>query len=297
MSEQPPPRRGPRLENRLPAEGINSSTEHPLREFTWLIGASLAVLLLVVAVVGWGARWLAPKLPFSTEVALAERLLDHPQKPEDAAISAALQSVADRVAARMGLPDGMGVVVQFEHAPTVNAYASLGGRIRVHQGLLARLRSEDEIASLLAHEIAHVKHRHVASSMGRGLALALLLGFFSADAGASAAQSTLGQATGLAMLGYSREQERQADDEALHAVVAAYGHAGGLVALFTNLRQTVPAGDEGIESLSTHPLTSSRLAAIQAAADQAGWPTQGALTPQAPVLAALRPAAPAVPRP
>ena len=85
--------------------------------------------------------------------------------------------------------------------------------------------------------------------------------------------------------------------DALHAVVAAYGHAGGLVALFTNLRQTVPAGDEGIESLSTHPLTSSRLAAIQAAADQAGWPTQGALTPQAPVLAALRPAAPAVPRP
>ena len=73
MSEE---QRGPRLENRLPAEGINSSSEHPLKEFAWLIVASGVTLLVLMALASWGARWLAPQLPFSAEVALAQRLVE-----------------------------------------------------------------------------------------------------------------------------------------------------------------------------------------------------------------------------
>jgi predicted Zn-dependent protease len=287
MSESPPG--GPLLENRLPAEGINSSTEHPLKEFGWLIGACLATLLLVVLLVSWAAQWLAPRVPFSTEVALAERLVDREQGPADAARSAALQVLAQRVAGQMQLPPGMSVVVQYEESKIINAFATVGGRIRIHSALLARLRSEDELAALLAHEIAHVKYRHVAANLGRGTALALLLGVVSIDAGA-AAQSALGQATGIALMGYSREQEREADEAALQAVHRLYGHVGGALDLFTRLDKANPDAPPTV--LSTHPLSAERLKAMQHQAQQAGWPLTGERTPLPSALACL-PRAPA----
>lgn len=277
MSEPPPP--GPRLENRLPAEGINSSDEHPLREFAWLITASLVTLGALMLVLGWSARWLAPKLPFSAEVALAERLLDSPEPAPQAARSAALQALAERVAAQMQLPAGMQVKLRYDDSAVANAYATVGGRVRVFDGLLRELKSEEALAALLAHEIAHVRHRHVAANLGRGLALAVLLSVVSADAGAAAAQGLLGQTAGLALLGYSREQEAQADADALAAVVALYGHAGGVIELFEQLERSSPRDGPPLALLRSHPHTATRLADMRARAQAAGWPLSGPRTP------------------
>lgn len=274
-----PPHRGPRLENRLPAEGINSSEEHPLREFAWLVGSALVAMLLLLGLLVWGARWLAPQVPFSAEVALAERLGVARPRPEHAAQTRELQALADRVAAAMQLPTGVSVTLSYDGSRVVNAYATIGGRVVVFRGLLHKLRSEDALAALLAHEIAHVKHRHVAASLGRGLAVATVLGVLSADAGAAVAQSALGQAAGLALLGYSRDQESQADDEAVRAVVALYGHAAGVIELFASLGQPDRGGAAEMTLLRTHPLTAARLQAVRARAAQAGWAVEGATRP------------------
>jgi beta-barrel assembly-enhancing protease len=279
VSEESPNQSGPRLENRLPAEGINSSNEHPLKEFAWLIGASVVTVLVLSVCLMTAARWLAPQTPFSAEVVLAERLVDRPEKPENAERSAALQAVADKVAAHMGLPEGMKIVVRYDESPVVNAYATLGGRIRVYNGLMKKLASEDALAALLAHEIAHVKHRDVAAGMGQGLAVALLLGVVSADAGAAVAQVALGQAANLTMLGHSREREAQADSAALRALVGLYGHAQGLEMLFTQLSQSKTEDSPSLALFRSHPVTPARLAAIQTQAQQNGWPTTGPLTP------------------
>lgn len=276
---QPAGPAGPTLENRLPAEGINSSDEHPLREFAWLVAAALVTLALTVLLVGWAARWLAPQLPFAVEVGLAERIVDKAATPQSAPRSAALQALAHRVAAQMQLPPGMSLRVTWEAAPLVNAYATVGGRIRVYQGLLDKLQSEEALTALLAHEIAHTKHRHVAANVGRGLALAMLLGVVSSDAGAAAAETLLSSATGLALLSYSREQERQADDEALAASVALYGHGGGMVELFTQLRPAAAAEDPSMALLRTHPMTQERIEAVQSSARNAGWSLAGDRTP------------------
>lgn len=273
----------PRLENRLPPEDLLERDDHPLRELAWLLAASLAALALLVVVTGLSARWLAPRLPFAYEVALAERLLDAPPaNPAAAQRRAALQALADRVAAVMALPAGMRVVVSDEAAEQVNAYATVGGRIRVFHGLLRRLDSEQALAALLAHEIAHVKHRHVAANMGQGLALALAISVVSPDGGARAAQGLLGGAAQLALLGYSRDAERLADAEALAASLALYGHAGGVAALFTVLPQAdAPAGTAWLRS---HPDTAERLAALRAAAAARGAALAGPATPLPPAL-------------
>lgn len=277
----------PRLENRLPPEDLLQRDEHPLRELAWLLAASLGALAVVVVLTGLAARWLAPKVPFAHEVALAERLVDAPAPTDPAAIEryAVLQALADRVAAHMDLPPGMRVVVTDVASKEVNAYATVGGRIRVFHGLLRRLDSEEALAALLAHEIAHVKHRHVVAGMGHGLAVVLLVSVVTPDGAAQAAQSMLGNATQLALLGYSREAERQADTEALQASLAMYGHAEGLARLFATLPQSeTPAGATW---LRTHPETTERLALLQAAAAARGAPWRGPVTPLPAALRAL----------
>jgi beta-barrel assembly-enhancing protease len=285
----PPP--GPRLENRLPAEGINSSDESPLREALWLVGGALVVLALLVALVGWSARWLAPHLPFAAEVALAERWIDpaHARPPtrtplaQHRAREQALQALADRVAAAMALPADMPLVVTADDSLRLNAYATLGGRIRVFGGLVDALVAtgrEDALAALLAHEIAHVQQRHIAANAGRGLAVSLLLSVLSADAGAYAARQVLGQAAGIALLGYSREQETEADLAALAALVALYGHGQGVLVLFDRLGAKMPDGPDGPagavpEVLRSHPLTERRRAAVVTEATRQGWAISG----------------------
>jgi beta-barrel assembly-enhancing protease len=269
----------PSLENRLPREGINSSDEHPLKEFAWLLVGAVVTLVVAVVVIAWGVQWLAPKVPFRYEVALAKKVMDHAQSPADAERSVVLQSLANRVAATMALPPDMQLVVQFTDEPAVNAYATIGGRIRVYRGLLLKLPSEEALAALLAHEIAHVKHRHVAASMGRGLALTLLFSVIGGDAGAQAAQSVLGQVAGLALMGYSREQETNADTEALQASVALYGHVGGYAELFAALSDAEKNKGPSISVLRSHPLTEARMAHAQTMAQARGWAFSGSRTP------------------
>lgn len=285
----------PRLENRLPPENLLERDERPLRELAWMLAASLAALTALVLATGLAARWLAPKLPFEHELALAERLFDEAAAAQkaDAATRerhAALQALADRVAAVMALPPGMRVVVTDEPSDLVNAYATIGGRIRVFHGLLRQLGSEEALTALLAHEIAHVKHRHVAAGLGHGLAVALVLAVVSPEGAAQAAQAVLGGATHLALLGYSREAERLADAEALAASLALYGHGGGLTTLFAALPQTqAPAGTAW---LRTHPDTAERLAILQAAVDARGARLSGPATALPPALRTLPPPRP-----
>jgi beta-barrel assembly-enhancing protease len=287
----------PRLENRLPPEDLLERDDHPLRELAWLLAASLTLLALVVLVTGLSARWLAPRLPFAYEVALAERVFDGKKEaaaPADAAAArerrGALQALANRVAAVMALPPGMKVVVSDDASELVNAYATVGGRIRVFHGLLRKLDSEQALAALLAHEIAHVKHRHVAANMGHGLAVSLVLSVVMPEGAAQAAQGLLGGAAQLALLGYSRDAERQADAEALAASIALYGHAGGLATLFKVMPhdEDAPAGTAWLRS---HPDAVERLAALSAAAAAKGAAMAGAVTPLPGVLKALPPAA------
>ena len=52
-----------KLENRIPDEGINATHENPLREFAWLLGGSVALLVAAIVGVSWASQWLAPRIP------------------------------------------------------------------------------------------------------------------------------------------------------------------------------------------------------------------------------------------
>jgi Zn-dependent protease with chaperone function len=286
-----------KLENRLPDEGINATHENPLREFAWLLGGTLAIVVALVVLLSAGAQWLAPLIPYRYEARLAAGLeLAPPPKTEAArAAQAELQALADRLAARMDLPAGMRVRVGFRDEGTVNAFATLGGQTVFFRGLVQRLDSEDAVAMVMAHELAHLKYRHPAAALGRGVVVGMLLSMVSAELGRSAAGGALSQAGLLTLLSFNRDQERQADAEALRVLAAEYGHIGGAIDLFAAFAALPGAQRDAalpaIEFVQTHPLTANRTAAVTDWARAQGAVVDGARRPLPPALAALRAAA------
>jgi len=256
-------------------EGINVTKVHPLRELAVLLGGAAFLLALLIYVLGLSAGHLARYIPFDLELDLASRFPG--EEAGQAEVTAYLEQLAERVTDAMGLPDGMTIRVRYTDADTVNAFATLGGNVVLFRGLLEKLPSENALAMLLAHEIAHVKHRDPIVSAVRGLTvyavLTLVLGQGELDA--------LGHFGLFTVLHFSREMERDADRAALDAVNRLYGHTRGAEELFHVIhayREEV-GEKEGIAFLQTHPLDQERIDAISTRAEEEGWARVGGSTP------------------
>jgi beta-barrel assembly-enhancing protease len=158
--------------------------------------------------------------------------------------------------------------------PQLNAFALPGGFIAVHSALLLAAQSEAELASVLSHEIGHVVQRHIARSLGqqRQDALiplaAIVLAALASKAGGDAAMGVFMGGQGLAIqrqLNFSREAEREADRIGFQIMGAAGFDTTGMVAFFQRLQAATRSYSDTIPAyLQTHPLTTERIADIQA---------------------------------
>ncbi|MFN3985625.1 MAG: M48 family metallopeptidase [Rhodocyclaceae bacterium] len=278
---EPAPVGDPRYANPDIPEGINVVAEHPLKEFVWLGSGVFAVAFVLVMLFGWLGHVVGAFVPFETEqrwvAGIAAHFDDAKAGADERRAGAYLQELADRLVAVDPLPDGMAITMHLSDSREINAYATLGGHVIVTRGLLAAMPSENALAMVVAHEIAHIRERHVIRSLGRGvltsLALAVVTGSSQADIGGA----LVGQAGVTAGLSFSREQERDADRFALRAVHALYGHVAGAATLFEQAlsedRYAPP------EWLSTHPDHARRIAALAQEAGRNRWPLEGPLTP------------------
>ncbi len=171
---------------------------------------------------------------------------------------------------------------------SVNAFALPGGYVGVHLGLIAITGTPDELASVLAHELAHVTRRHIARSLSASsrsstLSLAaMLLGLLLAGRAGSPdmAQAAIlgGQAAMLqAQLNFSRDMEREADRNGLATMAGAGFAPAGMSAMFDKLDNASRLNDSGgYPYLRSHPLTVDRIGEarqmVQASAQAGGLP-------------------------
>jgi predicted Zn-dependent protease len=240
-------------------EGINYSKEHPLKEFFLLTAGVLGLLFAVLLTLGLMADKLAVYIPFSAEQSMvAERFID---SDKNAPINKYLNSLASRIARAQQLPKDMSVTVHYVDGDTVNAFATLGGNILIFRGLLKKLKSENALAMVMAHEVAHIRYRHPIRSMGRGVVIGIALSMVSSSLGNSVVDHVLGQAGNITTLSYSRDKEREADETALKTLVKLYGNVEGAADLFKVLKKK-EKGSLTPEFYSTHPLTVKRLQRI-----------------------------------
>lgn len=154
-------------------------------------------------------------------------------------------------------------------SPVINAMALPGGYIYVTRGMLAHLSSEDQLATVLAHEIGHVTARHAArqawqQQIGQGLLLggaALGQGF------GLPAQEILnlgGMAAQLLFLRYSREDELEADKLGVEYSSAAGYDSREVIPFFQTLSRIQEKEGQGMPSfLATHPDPGARVQRIR----------------------------------
>jgi predicted Zn-dependent protease len=254
---------------RDPGPNPNISSTPPWRAFLVLGGGFLVVLAIVWFALGAMAGAVAKRVPDAFESRLAaltplEALQS--DRPEDRAARDHLQGIVDAMAATLPARDFEYRVVVVDD-DLVNAMAIPGGSILVFRGLLDAVESENELAMVLGHELAHHVHRDPLERLGRSLVVAVAL------------DAILGGNSGLRMVGdlsveglglrMSRDDEREADELGLDLLVGLYGHAGGSTDFFSRL-----AGNEGdttVDWLRTHPLSRDRVARIERNAAERGY--------------------------
>ena len=155
--------------------------------------------------------------------------------------------------------------------PRVNAFAAPGGFIGVNAGLLLTSQEEDELASVLAHEIAHVTQRHLLRSLekhqqGSIPRAAALLGaalLAAVDPQAGVAALTVVQASGVqSQIDHTRAHEAEADNLGMLNLVRAGFDAQAMPTFFERLQQSSRFYNSSSvpEFLRTHPVTTSRIA-------------------------------------
>ena len=167
--------------------------------------------------------------------------------------------------------------------PVLNAFALPGGFIAVHSGLVLAAQSESELASVVAHEIGHVAQRHIARMLGKqrqdallplaGVLLAVLAS--RARSGPDAPAAIMLGTEGLAIqrqLNFSRDAEREADRVGLQILKGTNYDTSGMVAFFGRLQTASRSYNDLAPSfLRSHPLTSERIADIQARIGEARY--------------------------
>lgn len=272
-------------ENRLPPEGINVGKTNVLAEMLWLlVGFALSVALLVGFLYVAGGL-LASYIPFSWEAKLAGRFSGYNASLYNDPRSQLLQKLADNLAKGTTLPDGMVFHVRYVDDAEVNAYATVGGIVTLHRGLIEQLHSENAIAMVLAHEMAHVIHRDPAQAAGGRIIVALAMHVLAGVVGLDGLDRMADITGSLALLTFSREDEREADSLGVQLVGHYYKHAGGVTEVFEQLAAyEARRGLSVPEFMNSHPETAGRSESLRAEAEKLGLPLQGVLTPVPPAL-------------
>lgn len=150
----------------------------------------------------------------------------------------------------------------------INAFAFFGGYVALHSGLFLHAKSESELASVMAHEIAHITQRHLARSMEdqarrspatlAALAGSLLLAIAAPEAGIAAMTATTAGNT-QSQINYTRSNEQEADRFGIATLAKAGFEAQAMPRFFGRLADEYRYASTPPPMLLTHPLPEARI--------------------------------------
>lgn len=252
------------------------------------------LILLLSAIATVAAAQSAPDLPdignpanavltsseeYRIGAMIVRGLRDQNQIIEDPEVDEYIQDIGSRIAAQA--QDGQQRFHFFVvKDPGINAFALPGGFIGVNHGLILTTNNESQLASVLAHEVAHVTQRHIAraiNAQGRqsltsaaAILAAILIG--AATGSGDAIQGGIAAAQGAAIqqqINFTRSNEYEADRVGIGFMASAGFDPRAMPDFFEIMgRRYVIEKTRVPEFLQTHPVTSNRIAESRARAAQ-----------------------------
>jgi len=161
--------------------------------------------------------------------------------------------------------------------PQINAFAMFGGYIGIYSGLIRAAKTESELASVIAHEIAHITQDHLRRSieksnkMGGPVTVAILAAILLGGDAPELAEAAL--ATAVAgqqqqQLSFTRSHEREADRLGIERLSSANFNPAAMARFFNLIQERSRYSTAYPEYLQTHPVTTERISEAQDRAHQ-----------------------------
>jgi Zn-dependent protease with chaperone function len=230
----------------------------------------LGGLLLLVLEKDRLVKAIADRIPIEWEQKLGEQLFEKVKREEnlvnDARMIAELESLtAPLVAAAASGAHRFQFHISVN--TNINAFAMPGGHVIVFTGLLAAADTPEEVAGVLAHEMAHVTHRHGFRSIIESAGLFLLVRALVGDSQGVLGVLSEGSQT-LLRQKFSRDFERDADETGWRYLLAARINPRGMIEFFKKLQgveasQGADRPGASLQLLSTHPATRERIERLE----------------------------------
>lgn len=210
----------------------------------------------------------AKQKPYGTEARLAREVTTYMEQIYEITYGGSdirrIEEVAAPVIAvseRPNLPFTFGILETSEY----NAYALPGGYIYITRPLLEMLDSDDEVAAVIAHETSHITHVHAVKSYDRQVALTVAGVFLAVATGDAESSFDFVNAIGdIIKVGYSKDQEYDADRTGLRYISRAGYDPQAMVSLLTKLEDLeyrLTGGRQGYSR--THPATKKRIQQVR----------------------------------
>lgn len=247
------------------------------RVLWWSMVASLIVLIAVPQVRRPVVGMVAEQVPIEYEVRLGDRVyhdemrsiqvIDHPE------LNAQIAQITNRLLAALPEEDKrFNYRVHISERQEVNAFALPGGHIVIFSGLILEAESAEEVAGVIAHEMAHVAKRHTIRGFVQAVGLSCALWAVAGAENSEVAWMVQDYGAAYGSKKFSRDDEREADETGWAYLESADIDPRGLRDFFVRLH--VQEGDPGeidleAELRRTHPSHAERVAYLKKLAEQA----------------------------
>lgn len=240
----------------------------------------IQALALVAAAIGWGAPSTGALefVSVKDEIAIGKRANAEVrrQTPEvrDSVVASYMSQLGRQLAAQAGGPR-YPYTFDVANYREINAFALPGGPVWIHRGTLEAAQNESQLASVIAHEIAHIAHRHAASRLTKATAanvgLGVLGAFLGEGRGSRIAQIGASLAAQTTMAKFSRDDERAADLAGLRYMRRAGFDTRG-AAEFMQILRAEGGRDPGAVQVffASHPAPAERVTRLRQASTQIG---------------------------
>ncbi len=216
----------------------------------------LAVFLLNLdRVVGWAAA----KIPIEYETKIGNMVLAQTRAQARVIESGPALDAVKHIGGKLTNGSRYQYRWLLVQSDEVNAFAAPGGVVVVYSGLIKQTGRAEELAGVLAHEVAHVELRHSLHGLIKKAGFGILLSFVMGDWSGTAIGGSIATLTEMK---FSRDAETDADEEGLRRLVAAQISPQGMPEFFGKLAKKEGGGPD-LSMLSTHPASTDRMKRLQ----------------------------------
>lgn len=225
------------------------------------IGIAIIILALIAGGYWFLIPWVAEKavliIPESYDASLGSTFFTEYLTKNN--VDSSKTVLLNQFAHELKLQKTRGLHFTVVNSSEVNAFALPDGNIIVYSGLLDLIKNYDELACLMGHEVIHVNQRHSMKMLCRNLSGYIFISAVFSDVNGIMAVIA-DNAHNLQSLSYSREFEKQADEEGTTLMIHNNVNPNGMTRLFSRLKENdyinIPA------FISSHPLTNDRIETI-----------------------------------